>query len=71
MTRKTLKAPRIHREFTIGKYCLWLDRVPVVHGMATLATLWRKRSDGAWERLEGGILRRAMIRFIQEELRDA
>ena len=40
--------------FERGEYRLWADRVPVMHGRASLYTLWR-REGPEWKRLIGGV----------------
>jgi hypothetical protein len=41
--------------FTSGRFTLWADRVPVVHGRANLFTLWERLPDGTNKRHDGGM----------------
>ena len=44
------------REFDIGNYSLWIDRVPAMHGTVRIVTLWLRHDDGRWQRLFGGLM---------------
>jgi len=56
---------RAHKTFRLGNWELWADRVPVMHGCATLYTIWKREADGAWYRLKGGCQLKQLRRFIE------
>lgn len=54
------------RTYNRGQYRFWADRVPVMHGMATLYTLWRKEGP-EWKRLIGGVQSHQLRAFCRAQ----
>jgi len=59
-----MAAVRLHT-FERGEFRLWADRVSVLHGRASLYTLWRRDDRGNWQRLIGGVLLRKLRHYLR------